>query len=257
MKFFNTASYICIEDPFVLDHNVGFNFRLNNIFRFKKILNVIAKKINTRNCMSVLFDNSKKCFPRNDILYPPCNLMCYNIIDEYTHPILSESAVEPKNILKNLRKLYAFVLSCFFKKILNVDFNLTVDSKENLLCSIDFCQLDTLSTFSSFKYLQYFLRTKDNKMKLLKDYKNSHKQEVLTNSTDNRQLFNWFQLQQTSEDGIFYYSFVLSEYIPTNTLKKTRIFSDIIMELLLMVSHSIDRNDPVTEFNNLMEQIVQ
>ena len=49
-------SYICIEDPFVLDHNVGSCFRESNKYHWFEILETVVKdlNINPNNCVEVI-----------------------------------------------------------------------------------------------------------------------------------------------------------------------------------------------------------
>lgn len=78
---FNANSYICIEDPYVLDHNVGLNFRTRLIIKFLGFIDKLADTINQQNCVDLLLKPTK--LPDRfyqPALFPPIRMFSHKLV---------------------------------------------------------------------------------------------------------------------------------------------------------------------------------
>jgi len=165
---FNIASYVCIEDPFVLEHNVGYIFRARNIYRWNSMLRSMLYKLNPNNCIKVLVDptNFNTCKHLSNLIYLPFNLFGYEI-DASEHflayPIqsknislkcVSHQTIVDKSIV-SMKKLYFMVIRHLMLSYLNVPnsseaFKLEL-MPDGLVCSIDFAFLSHINYRLDFR----------------------------------------------------------------------------------------------------------
>src|SRR5699024_10376615 len=82
LNMFNMASYFCIEDPLVLDHNVAFNYRAKQVDRFHSLFSNMAEQVDNpqHDLMSLLLNATR--IDRNGQYFfaIPCNLACYQLV---------------------------------------------------------------------------------------------------------------------------------------------------------------------------------
>lgn len=168
---FNMASYVCIEDPFVLEHNVGFIFRARNISRWNNFLRSMLYKLNPNNCIKVLVDpgNFNLCKNQGNLIYLPFNLFGYELTCavHYKQLPVPPSAISLKAVsqqmpfevsVSSMKKLYLLVLRHLLATYLSVpnsaealQLEPITEGADGLTCSIDFAYLSHVNFKLDFR----------------------------------------------------------------------------------------------------------
>lgn len=166
---FNMASYICIEDPFVLEHNVGFIFRARNILRFGTLLRSMIYKLTPSNCLKVLVDPKNVSLNRycSSCVFMPFNLFCYEmIINEHflAYPFQSDSiSLKPvthqvplKQSTESMQKFFFIIIrhllvSYFAFENCEDALQLELNPDGSVVCSVDFAYLSHINFKLDFR----------------------------------------------------------------------------------------------------------
>lgn len=165
---FNIISYICIEDPFVLEHNVGYTFRGRNIKRWNDLLRFVACKATPKNCIKLITDPSNFSHNRlvSNLIALPFNLFCHEVKILYKNDIpyhhkmllhtkpkimLQEINHMPMTItsLSTMMELYFIVIRHLLIEYLRIPpINSAIIfqvNEDKLKCSIDFGYLSHIN----------------------------------------------------------------------------------------------------------------
>lgn len=177
---FNMISYFCIEDPFVLDHNVAYNFRTKSILQTIELFNIVARNITYTNCVDRLLGNKIR-IRFEDILYPPLNYFIHQLQMDKNEKTFS---LRPTNkIFKviDIPMIYQDMIY-FLRNILTIlltDYlmlpNLVVvnGSKEKLHCYTNSDALKILIDYNDLDLKRFENRnTMENSLKFLENIKN-------------------------------------------------------------------------------------
>jgi len=165
---FNMSSYICIEDPFVLEHNVGFIFRSRNIFRWNNILRTALYKLSNNNCVRVLVDpgNFQPLRSGPSLIYLPFNLFCHEISTPgnlYTFPTLPSSIklneasqmCDLPNSINTMKKFFYLVIRHLLVEYMAIPHHPSAYqlelSADGVTCSVDFGYLSHLNFKLDFR----------------------------------------------------------------------------------------------------------
>lgn len=252
LKFFNSCSYICVEDPFVLDHNVGYNFRIRNIFRMNTLFNMVASSITTTNCISLLMKPRVQIHkPRYPLLYPPFNLCQYSLKERH-HPmgwtlVVSENPISMNQITDSIRQLQVAVVTHFIDQYLCIrKFNVSSTPNGNLVYKVNIGHLFHLTKIPSFAHLANFVTRRERDLTSLLRYRSARLVE--TEFVDPGGIRDWFEFRYKKSNSSFYYSLNLMQ----RRTKNFELITEAILELLLLFMHSIDRGNAVEEFTSLM-----
>ena len=101
---FNMSSFICIEDPFVLEHNVGYMFRAKNIYHLTNLMRSMVYKLNNNNCIKVLVDPANFTTIKRDLnwIYLPFNLFFYEIklMNSYSNEFYTQAKANSINLIQ-------------------------------------------------------------------------------------------------------------------------------------------------------------
>lgn len=244
--FFNTSSYFCIEDPFVLDHNVAYNFRTKNVYKFLKCIHIINKKITTQNCLDLMVNEPINVIIIPD-LYPAISFFKTNLT--FNSQSQSYQSIERMNASNDhnwswIINFFDDIIDCLLKDYFFIPFN-KIKHEQELVYQITSQSLELLENSSHFNSLEKFLhfrQSNENLLIFLKTFRKNFKSDWDIKK-DLKALDT--EIQIVFEDELMGNNFpYFSCFINTNEYS----ILTIIITLLQKFFYYIDRSSE--EFNN-------
>lgn len=261
---FNMTSFFCIEDPFVLDHNVAYNVRTRNVYRFFACLRKVADRMNERNCLDILLDKPLT-FDMNPDLFPSCNLYRYELImDEQNGQFELRQRQKPLMKFNDVDRMWQLMMKFFLHIIQQLftnyffmptsNFHISKDNRM-ISCHPHWPTLNKIINSKHWPQLSQIVQSKTpGSIDMLRCFRNRFRKElnergqdvntITTNNIDNNNE-EWFNLSYSYDphDSNFFANFDVNA-----VRSSTFAILDVIIVTLQIFLHAIDRPDPMETF---------
>ena len=263
---FNPSSYFCIEDPFVLDHNVGFNFRQKFVPKFYDMFLTMASLTRTNACMRKLTCNEQLLVKvHRSMLMLPINFFRFewewNDSSISVRPLKTE-AIDIDKLCSGFQFYFWLVLRRFFQRYLNIaDHQWGLNYLENRTqIAVNYRYLEAITNSLAFDTLLKFLHSKANtSLPVLKRFR----QQLSREKRDVWQMLNlpspdcrepWFEMDVCKTSYGFAF-FNVQPMMPPSVpfYKKADLILEAIFILLQHILITVDRANPQESFEAQMQ----
>ncbi|XP_075586707.1 uncharacterized protein LOC124500632 isoform X2 [Dermatophagoides farinae] len=265
---FNMSSFFCIEDPFVLDHNVAYNVRTRNVHRFFVCLKTVADRIDENNCLDILLEKQLS-WDQNPDIFPPCNLYRYELIlneDDCQYELRQRK--KSLKTFNDVDQMWQLIMK-FFHHIIDQlltnyffmpTFTLNLSQHDHMIsCHPHWPTLDKIIHSQHWQQLSQFVQSKTpGSIDLLRCFRKRFRKELnefenqrannntINNSDDdNDDNEEWFNISYSYRPGD---SNNFANFNVQAVRSSTFAVLDVVIATLQTFFHAIDRSDPMETF---------